>query len=70
MLKLKYNKKNAIDIHTVNPADHLVKKIFYLFDPVVFLVIRIAQSFHFLKSTFSVLGPYFRDGCSPISGVL
>ena len=52
----------------MNPADHYVKKMFYLFGPVVFLVVRVAHSFHFLKSTFSVLGPDFCDGCGQSVG--
>ena len=62
--------RNTIDIHTMSPADQLVKKIFYLFGPVVSLIVRVSQHFHFLKSTFSVLGPDFCDGCGSIGGVL
>lgn len=62
--------KNTIRIHTVNPADHFVKKIIYLFGPVVLLVVRVTQNFCFLKPTFSVLSPNFGDGFGPIGGVL
>ena len=58
--------KKKIDILTVNPTDHLVNEIFYLFGPVVFLAIGLAQSFYFLKPTSPVLDPDCFDSRGPI----
>ena len=55
VLRIFFSIKKKIDIHTVNPTDHPVNEISYLFGPVVFPAIGIAQDFRFHKPTSPVL---------------
>ena len=59
-----------IDIPTMSQAYHLVNQLFYLFVPVIFPAIVIAQGHRFLKSTIPVRQPDILDGGGPYCVVL